>query len=496
MNSQDRWALVAEVRVHIPLPLRAFADGEATVSVEAGSVDGALAALRAAYPALAARLLADDGHVRPHVNLFLDGRSVRGLDPGELDIGAAAELTIVPSIAGGAPDLSREERLRYHRQLILPELGVEGQRRLRAASVLIVGAGGLGSPVGLYLAAAGVGRIGIVDGDLVEVSNLHRQILHDTPSIGTHKTASAGARLRALNPEVEIVEIPLRVDASNALKILQGWDVVVDGCDNFPTRYLLNDACVLLNIPLVYGAIHRFEGQASVFVAEGGPCYRCLFRDPPPPGFAPNCAEAGVLGSLPGIVGSIQATETIKLIAGIGSPLIGRLLLIEALGCDYRSMEIRRDPDCRVCGDDPEITELADYEVFCGESTEDGVEPSPFVIPAGFKLPVPLPELDALELKEMLDAGRQPILLDVRDLAEHAMSSLADLGAVSLPTEELERRLDEIDSEAETILFCRTGRRSMQAVAFLHSRGYVRTLNLTGGINGWARDVDPSLPVY
>ena len=496
MCAREWRASVAEVRIHIPLPLRAFADGETTVSVEATSVDSTLAALRAAYPALAARLLADDGQVRPHVNLFLDGRSVRGLEADDLNISATAELTIVPSIAGGAPELSREERLRYHRQLILPELGAEGQRRLRAASVLIVGAGGLGSPAALYLAAAGIGRIGIVDGDVVEVSNLHRQILHDTPSIGEQKTASAAARIRALNPEVKVVEMPLRLDASSALETLRGWDVVVDGSDNFPTRYLLNDACVLLNTPLVYGAIHRFEGQASVFAAEGGPCYRCLFRDPPPPGFAPSCAEAGVLGALPGIVGSIQATETIKLIAGIGSPLIGRLLLIEALGGDYRCIDIRRDPDCVVCGDDPEITELVDYEAFCAGSIADVAEPGPFVIPAGFTLPVPLPELDALELKELIDAGKKPILIDVRELTEHAMSNLADLGAISLPMGELEGRLDEIDFEVDTIVFCRSGQRSLLAVEFLHSRGYVRTINLTGGINSWARDVDTSLPVY
>lgn len=487
---------MADVRVHIPLPLRAFSDGEATVLVEAASVESALAAVRASYPALAARLLADDGRVRPHVNLFLNGRSVHGLEASELNIGATAELTIVPSIAGGSTDLSREERLRYHRQLILPELGVKGQHRLRAASVLIVGAGGLGSPAAIYLAAAGVGRIGIVDADVVEVSNLHRQILHDTQSIGAQKTASAAVRIRALNPDVEVVEIPVRLDASNALEILRGWDLVVDGSDNFPTRYLLNDACVLLHIPMVYGAIHRFDGQASVFAAEGGPCYRCLFRDPPPPGFAPNCSEAGVLGSLPGIVGSIQATEAIKLLTGVGTPLIGRLLLIDALAGNYRSMEIRRDPECVVCGDDPRLTELADYEMFCAESSEEDVAMNPFDIPVGFTLPVPLPELDALELKELIDAGKKPILMDVRDLAEHAMSNLADLGAVSLPMEELEERLSEIDIETSTVLFCRTGRRSMEAVEFLHSRGYVRTLNLTGGINGWARDVDPSLPIY
>ncbi|MFQ5529319.1 MAG: molybdopterin-synthase adenylyltransferase MoeB [Gemmatimonadota bacterium] len=487
---------MAEVRVHVPLPLRSLVSGAPTLVVEATSVAVALEAVRTTYPRLAERLLADNGLVRPYVNLFLDGRDVRVLGEDELDIDQPAELTIVPSIAGGSPDLTREERLRYHRQLILPELGARGQRRLRAAGVLIVGAGGLGSPAALYLAAAGVGRIGIVDGDVVEVSNLHRQVLHDTPSIGARKTASARQRLEGLNPDVEVVEIPRRLDASNALEILNGWDVVVDGTDNFPTRYVVNDACVLLGIPLAYGAIFRFDGQASVFAANGGPCYRCLFQDPPPPALAPSCAEAGVLGALPGIVGSIQAAEAIKLIAGIGTPLIGRLLLIDALGGEYRSLEIQRDPACIVCGDNPTLTELVDFEEFCAESMEADVEESPFPIPDGYQLPVPLPAVDARELKEMIDRGKPLVLVDVRDPVEHAMSSLADLGAISLPMEELEERIAEIDREAETILFCRTGRRSMEAVEFLHSLGYVRVLNLAGGINGWALDIDPSMPTY
>jgi adenylyltransferase/sulfurtransferase len=487
---------MAEVRVHVPLPLRSLVAGSPTMRVEATSIEGALKAVQAACPPLAERLLTDDGRVRPYVNLFLDGRDVRGLEDDERRIDAPADLTIVPSIAGGSPDLTREERLRYHRQLILPELGLEGQHKLRDAAVLIVGAGGLGSPAALYLAAAGVGRIGIADGDVVEVSNLHRQILHDTPSIGATKTASARTRLEGLNPDVDIVEIPRRLDASNALEILHGWDVVVDGTDNFPTRYVINDACVLLGIPLAYGAILRFDGQASVFAVAGGPCYRCLFRDPPPPSLAPSCAEAGVLGALPGIVGSIQAAETIKLIAGIGTPLVGRLLLIDALDGEFRSLEIRRDPECVVCGDNPTLTEPVDFERFCADVVESGAGERPLAVPAGFQLPVPLPAVDALELKEMLDRGRRLHLVDVRNPAEHAMCSLADLGAVSLPMEELEARLDEIDRTVETVLFCRTGRRSLEAVEFLHSRGFGRVLNLAGGINGWARDVDPTMPTY
>ena len=387
--------------------------------------------------------------------------------------------------------LGREEKLRYHRQLILPELGAAGQEKLRNASVFVVGAGGLGSPAALYLAAAGVGRIGLADADRVEVSNLHRQILHDTDDVGERKTVSARARLAALNPGVEVVEHSVRLTSENGLDILAGWDVVVDGSDNFPTRYLVNDACVLLGIPLVYGAIFRFDGQASVFGAEGGPCYRCLFRDPPPPGLVPDCAEAGVLGALPGIVGSIQAAETIKLIVGIGDPLIGRLLLIDALGAEYRTLEIRRDPDCPVCGDEPTVTSLIDYEEFCGVDGD-----SPFDIPPDFRLPVPMPEVSARELREMLDEGWEPLLIDVRDPGEHEVSNLDDLGAVAMPVAELELRLGEIDPGRDSVWFCRTGRRSAEVVEFLHSRGFEKALNLAGGINGWAREIDPELPVY
>ncbi|MGD8494729.1 MAG: molybdopterin-synthase adenylyltransferase MoeB [Gemmatimonadales bacterium] len=479
------------VSLHVPVPLREFTSGRATLDVEAGTVAEALDAVRTQCPALADRLLSDDGSVRPHVNLFLDGRDVRTLTSEERQITAAAELTIVPSIAGGRP-LSREEKIRYHRQLILPGLGAAGQERLKAASALVVGAGGLGSPAALYLAAAGVGRIGLVDGDRVELSNLHRQILHDTNDVGASKTTSGRARLEALNPDVEIVEVPERLTSENARAVLEGWDVVLDGSDNFPTRYLVNDVCVLLGIPLVYGAIFRFDGQASVFGAPDGPCYRCLFRDPPPAGLVPSCAEAGVLGALPGIVGSIQATEAIKLITGLGEPLVGRLLLIDALGQEYRTVEVRRDPACPACGDAPTITEPIDYEAFCGVDEEG----SAFDVPDDFHLPVPLPEVDARELREMIDAGWAGVLVDVREVEEHEVSNLDDLGAVAIPMDELEARLGDLDPERDSVWFCRTGRRSAEVVEFLHSRGFDRALNLAGGINGWARDVDPDLPVY
>jgi len=467
------------------MPLRDLVDGQASILVEAESVDDALASVRGRHPTLAARLLEASGQVRPHVNLFLDGRDVRALAAGEQQIDRAAELVIVPSIAGGKDDLSRDERIRYQRQLLLPEFGLAGQKRLREASVLVVGAGGLGSPAALYLAAAGVGRIGIADADSVEVSNLHRQVLHDTGSIGTLKTSSARARLEALNPDVEVVEISRRIDGDNATELMTGWDVIVDGSDNFPTRYLVNENCVSLGIPLAYGAVVRFDGQASVFAADDGPCYRCLFRDPPPAGSSPGCSEAGVLGALPGIVGSIQAAETIKLITGMGTPLIGRLLLIDALNGDFRSLEIQRDPDCPTCGNGTATTAF---------ETEE--EQPLFSLPRGFTLPVPLPAIDALELKELLDSGRKLVLLDVRDAAELVISTLEPLGAFCLPVEELEARIDELERGVEMVLFCRTGSRSLEAVEFLHSRGFVRTLSLAGGINGWARDVDPSMATY
>jgi len=399
---------------------------------------------------------------------------------------------------GAEPELDANERLRYHRQMILPELGLEGQRRLRASSVLLVGAGGLGSPAALYLAAAGVGRLGIVDSDSVDLTNLHRQVLHDTTSVGHRKTDSARERLVRLNPGVEVVTTDLRLDASNALELFAGgWDVVVDGSDNFPTRYLVNDACVLLGLPLAYGAIFRWEGQASVFAAPGGPCYRCLFRDPPPPDLVPSCAEAGVLGALPGVVGSIQAVETLKLLLGTGRPLVGRLLLIDAATMEFREMEVRRDPECAVCGEDPTITELIDYEAFCRESAahpgepargparteQDGDDAPPF-------------EIDVRELRDRLGRDEPLQLVDVREPYEWEIGNLGPAGARLIPLGELGDRLEELDPEHDLVVYCRTGSRSALAVDFLRARGFARARNLAGGIHDWSRKIDPSIPRY
>lgn len=379
--------------------------------------------------------------------------------------------------------LTEAELRRYSRQLSIPEVGVEGQRRLKDASILLVGVGGLGSPAALYLAAAGVGRLGLVDHDVVDLTNLHRQLLHDTPRVGQPKLASARARLEALNPEVEVVEYDTRLESANAMDILEGWDLVVDGSDNFPTRYLVNDACILTGIPFVYGAVLRFEGQASVFGVRGEPCYRCLFPEPPPPGLVPNCAEAGVLGVLPGLVGAIQATEAIKLVLDEGDTLAGRLLLIDALRMEFRELSIRRDPSCPACGDEPSLTELIDYEHFCGEAAVDERE-------------APCPEIDVTELRRLFTAGEAYQLVDVREEHELAICNLEAVGARHIPFATLPDRLEELQEDRPLILMCRSGARSAHAVSYLRTVGFDNALNLAGGILAWAARIDPDMPTY
>ena len=397
--------------------------------------------------------------------------------------------------------LSREELIRYGRHVSIPEVGMGGQRRLRASSVLIVGAGGLGSPAALYLAAAGVGRLGLVDHDRVELSNLQRQVLYDTDSVGTPKLASARTRLAGLNPDVAVETFEARLDSGNAFEILEGWDFVIDGSDNFPTRYLVNDACVMLGTPFAYGAILRFEGQASVFAAPDGPCYRCLFRDPPPPDLVPNCAEAGVLGVLPGIVGSIQANEAIKWLAGIGEPLAGRLLLIDALRMEFRSLDIAPDPECVVCGPEPSVTDLIDYERFCGETggeaatggegeTEDG---------AGTEDTGDTMEdvdIDVHELKRRIDAGERFQLIDVREDYEWAICNLEAAGARLVPLATLPQAVENLDASEPLIIHCRSGPRGDRAVEYLRAVGFDNAVNLAGGILAWAEEIDPAMPQY
>ncbi len=386
------------------------------------------------------------------------------------------------------PALSREELVRYHRHLTLPEVGAEGQRRLKHARVLLVGAGGLGSPAALYLAAAGVGTIGLVDFDAVDVSNLQRQILHGTRDVGRPKTDSARDRLHDINPHVRLETHETRLTSGNALEVLGTYDLVVDGSDNFQTRYLVNDACVLLAKPYVYGSIIRFEGQASVFAAPGGPCYRCLFREPPPAGLVPNCAEGGVLGVLPGMVGTIQATEAIKLILGIGEPLVGRLLLVDALRMRFRAIELRPDPQCPACGT-REITELIDYAAFCGP----GSGPGDTVESAANDGEVD-GEITPRELAARLTHGDDVQLIDVREPYEWEIARIE--GARLIPLGSLARSLDELDPHRETVVHCHHGIRSAAAAELLRGAGFQRVLNLAGGIARWSDSVDPSMAQY
>jgi len=384
------------------------------------------------------------------------------------------------------PDLTPGELLRYARHLVLPEFGLEGQRRLKAARVLCVGAGGLGSPVALYLAAAGVGTLGLVDFDLVDASNLQRQILHGTPDVGRPKVESGRDRVLAINPEVAVETHQVRLTSANALDLVSAYDVVVDGADNFPTRYLVNDACVLAGKPNAYGAIFRFEGQASVFAAKDGPCYRCLFPEPPPPGEVPSCAEAGVLGVLPGMIGTIQATETIKLISGIGEPLIGRLIIYDALRMSFQELRLRKDPDCPVCGTRPTVRELIDYDAFCGLAPQAQEPPS---LPGELDFNITVDDL-----KARMDRGEQPFLLDVREPFEHQIAALP--GAVLIPMGELARRQQEIDPEDEIVVYCHHGVRSANVTSFLRHHGFPKARNLQGGIERWAIQVDPTMARY
>ncbi|MGA2198788.1 MAG: molybdopterin-synthase adenylyltransferase MoeB [Nitrososphaerales archaeon] len=384
----------------------------------------------------------------------------------------------MPSNAGRHVSLSDSELDRYNRHLIMPEVGLEGQTALKASSVLIIGAGGLGAPSGMYLAAAGVGRIGIVDFDVIEKSNLHRQVLFSEKDIGRSKAEVIKKRLLEINPNISVELHNVHLDSSNALSILKNYDVIIDGTDNFPTRYLVNDACVFLGKPNVYASLFRFEGQVSVFYAKEGPCYRCLYPEPPPPGLVPNCAEAGVLGVLPGIVGSIQAAEAIDLILGKGTPLIGRLLLFNALDMKFKELRLRKNPECSVCGANPTVKELIDYEAFCGvtEELEPGLEVS------------------ARALKQVLDDKRGVVLLDVREPFECEIAHIE--GSKFIPLGQLTQRVNELDTADEIVVYCHTGVRSAQAAKFLQGLGFKKVKSLRGGIRAWGLEVDPTLRAY
>ena len=381
------------------------------------------------------------------------------------------------------PELNNDEVARYSRHLIMPEVGMDGQLKLKSASVLCIGAGGLGSPVAMYLGAAGVGRIGIVDFDVVDYSNLQRQVIHGTPDVGRSKLDSARDRLNAINPEVTVETHDVALSSENALELLANYDVIVDGTDNFPTRYLVNDACVILGKPNVYGSIFRFEGQASVFATKDGPCYRCLYPEPPPPGLVPSCAEGGVLGILPGVVGTIQATEAVKLIIGVGEPLINRFMIYDALRMKFRELKLRKDPDCPVCGETPTVTELIDYEQFCGitgAATED----------------VSSEALDTTveDLKTRIDGKDEVLVLDVREPQEFQICRIP--GSTLIPLNDLPQRLAELEGYKDMVVHCKSGVRSAKAVKLLHEAGFSDAKNLRGGILAWIDEIDPSLPKY
>ncbi len=473
------------ITVNIPTPLRQFLDGQSTVTVDAArDVADLLDQLTARSADLKKHLLTPEGTVPGYVNVYVNDDSIRDRDGEATPVADGDEISIVPSIAGGgAGPLTTGELARYSRHIVMPEVGQEGQQRLKDGSALLIGAGGLGSPLALYLTAAGVGRIGIVEFDVVDRTNLQRQILYGESTVGQPKLDAAAERLSDLNPHVRIERIPQQLSSQNALSIFRDYDVVADGTDNFPTRYLVNDACVLTGKPNVYGSIFRFEGQVSVFNHEGGPCYRCLYAEPPPPGLVPSCAEGGVFGVLPGIVGAMQANEAIKLLLGVGDVASGRYLLFDALKLSFRELRLRRNPGCPVCGDAPTVTELIDYEQFCGipaggaAGAEDGV-----------------PEIDVQELARRLDNGSKTVLIDVREPFEHEINRIEQ--ARLIPLGDLPDRLSELSPADSYVIHCKMGGRSAKAVELMRSRGFADVVNLAGGIDAWVDEIDPDQPSY
>ena len=491
------------VTITIPTPLRQFADGQSEIQIDARTAGEALDKLTSTHSELRRHLFNDQNALRNFVNVYVNDEDIRHADGPDTPVKEGDTILIVPSIAGGAavldeiagkdaggpeagipalPMLSNEEVARYSRHLIMPEVGMTGQRKLKAASVLMIGTGGLGAPLGMYLAAAGVGRLGLVDFDVVDASNLQRQIIHGTKDVGRPKIASARDRIEDINPHVEIETHDTKLTSANALNLFVNYDVIVDGTDNFPTRYLVNDACVLTGKPNVYGSIFRFEGQASVFWAERGPCYRCLYPEPPPPGLVPSCAEGGVLGVLPGIIGAIQANETIKIILGAPDIMVNRLLLFDAWRMRFRELKLRKNPDCLVCGVNPTITELIDYEEFCGITQQPETKPT-------------MEEITATELKQRLDQGDDIQIIDVREPHEYEIGQIPN--SKLIPLGQVLNRMNEIDPGRETVMHCKMGGPSAKTIEALQRSGFPGHLvNLKGGITAWSNEVDPSVPKY
>ncbi len=475
------------VKILIPTALRQYAADQDTIELEGSSVGELLDKLSEQFPDLRKHLFNEDGKIRNFVNVYVNDDDIRYLQQNQTPVQQGDVVSIVPSVAGGAEsvngELTKAEIERYSRHLIMPEVALEGQKKLKKASVLLIGMGGLGSPSSLYLAAAGIGRIGIVDFDVVDYTNLQRQIIYSTDDVGRPKLQAAAEKLKGINPDIQVDMFEERLSSENALEIFKDYDIIIDGTDNFPTRYLVNDACVLLGKPNVYGSIFRFEGQASVFYAREGPCYRCLYPEPPPPGLVPSCAEGGVLGILPGTIGLIQATEAVKLILGAGKPLIGRLLLYDALAMSYRELKLRKDPNCPVCGEHPRVTQLIDYEQFCGIGSE-----------ADRPVLESENEISVSELNARIVGGDEPYILDVRQPHEYDICHLPS--ARLIPLNELSTRVHELDRDSEIVVHCRSGARSAKAVKFLREAGFQRVKNLKGGILAWSDEIDPSLPRY
>ena len=471
------------VQIKLPTALRPFAGQQETVSVDGKTTGEVLDALFARHESLKKQLLTPEGKMRNFVNVYVNEDDMRDLKGLNTPVKDGDTVLIVPAIAGGsgaepAPaSLSKEELQRYHRHLIMPEVGPEGQKKIKNAKVLCIGAGGLGAPLSLYLTAAGVGTLGLVDFDVVDASNLQRQVIYTTDDVGTSKLTAAKKRLQALNPNVNVVLHEERLTSQNALALFAQYDVIADGTDNFPTRYLVNDACVLTGKPNAYGSIFRFEGQLSVFGAKDGPCYRCLYPEPPPPGLVPSCAEGGVLGVLPGAVGTMQAIEVLKLILGIGEPLVGRLVLFDALAMSWRTLKLKKNANCPLCGTNPTIKALIDYEQFCGLK-----EPAPA-----------LPEISVEELKKRLDERGAFDLIDVREPHEYEIARIQ--GSKLIPLGTLPQRLAELDRSREYLVHCKMGGRSAKAVKLLREQGYKAT-NIAGGITAWSERIDPSVPTY
>lgn len=478
-------------KVLIPTPLRQFAGKNDSIQAEGSSIGEVLSSLTTQFPDLRKHLFNDEGKMRSFVNVYLNDEDIRYLQKDATPVAAGDTVSIVPSIAGGSSQvaappvsLSKEEILRYSRHLIMPEVGMEGQMKLKAAKVLLVGTGGLGAPLGLYLSAAGIGRIGLVDFDTVDFTNLQRQVIHGTKDVGRKKLDSAAESMLDINPHVEIDRYDLALSSENALDICANYDIIIDGTDNFPTRYLVNDACVLLKKPNVYGSIFRFEGQSTVFGYPGGPCYRCLYPEPPPPGLVPSCAEGGVLGILPGLIGLVQATEAVKLILGTGEPLVGRLLLYDALAMRFRELKLRRNPECPVCGDHPTITHLIDYQQFCGVPIQEEA-------PAATSQEA---EIEPIDVKHKMEHGDRFLLLDVREPHEYLICNIP--GAKLIPLGELPKRVNELDTATDIVVHCKSGMRSAKACDFLRQAGFKRVRNMRGGILAWSDKVDPSVPKY